>query len=478
MLCGIIPAMKRLIPILLILLTACTTAPLPVTVLPTPVQTTLVRGPYLQSVTPTSVIVAWETADPAPGVVAYGESAAGERVAADPEVTARHVVTLTGLTPYTLYHYQVFADVIPLGADSIPLSGDFTFRSAAGPDQSRFTFVLFGDTRTQHEVHRAVVERILTWQPDFAIHTGDLVEHGGEAAEWQTFFSIEQELLARTPFFPILGNHEGNSPLYFDLFYLPGNERWYSFDYGNAHFVCLQADNFADLSPESEQVRWLEADLVASDRLWKMAVFHVPAYSSLFREQNDPRTRQVLAPIPPTHRDASATGYTAGRHPYAAPPTHRDVPPADAVGAAPPCRPPTHRDASATGYTAGRHPYAAPPTHRDVPPADAVGAAPPCRPPTHRDASATGYTAGRHPYAAPPTHRDVPPADAVGAAPPCRPPTHRDASATGYQRATMVNVDEQGRPLRPAIVWLDQRRTRGAAAGGRPVGPGSSASPV
>jgi hypothetical protein len=301
MLCGIIPAMKRLIPILLILLTACTTAPLPVTVLPTPVQTTLVRGPYLQSVTPTSVIVAWETADPAPGVVAYGESAAGERVAADPEVTARHVVTLTGLTPYTLYHYQVFADVIPLGADSIPLSGDFTFRSAAGPDQSRFTFVLFGDTRTQHEVHRAVVERILTWQPDFAIHTGDLVEHGGEAAEWQTFFSIEQELLARTPFFPILGNHEGNSPLYFDLFYLPGNERWYSFDYGNAHFVCLQADNFADLSPESEQVRWLEADLVASDRLWKMAVFHVPAYSSLFREQNDPRTRQVLAPILAAH---------------------------------------------------------------------------------------------------------------------------------------------------------------------------------
>jgi len=29
------------------------------------------------------------------------------------------------------------------------------------------------------------------------------------------------------------------------------------------------------------------------------------------------------------------------------------------------------------------------------------------------------------------------------------------------QRATMVNVDEQGRPLRPAIVWLDQRRTEG-----------------
>lgn len=29
------------------------------------------------------------------------------------------------------------------------------------------------------------------------------------------------------------------------------------------------------------------------------------------------------------------------------------------------------------------------------------------------------------------------------------------------QRATMINVDEKGQPLRPAIVWLDQRRTEG-----------------
>ena len=29
------------------------------------------------------------------------------------------------------------------------------------------------------------------------------------------------------------------------------------------------------------------------------------------------------------------------------------------------------------------------------------------------------------------------------------------------QRATMVNLDRAGEPLRPAIVWLDQRRTSG-----------------
>jgi sugar (pentulose or hexulose) kinase len=39
-------------------------------------------------------------------------------------------------------------------------------------------------------------------------------------------------------------------------------------------------------------------------------------------------------------------------------------------------------------------------------------------------------------------------------------------AALTTQRATMVNVDRQGRPLRPAVVWLDQRRTEGL----QPVG--------
>ena len=34
------------------------------------------------------------------------------------------------------------------------------------------------------------------------------------------------------------------------------------------------------------------------------------------------------------------------------------------------------------------------------------------------------------------------------------------------QRSTVVNVDQDGEPLRPAIVWLDQRRTEGL----QPVG--------
>jgi len=249
----------------------------------------LIRRPYLQSVTAHSIIVAWETDKPGLGAVVYGETDAyGSRVA-DPTLGTRHAVTLTDLVPYTLYHYRVER----MGA---PLSEDATFRTAAGPDQTRFTFVVFGDTRTQHQRHQTVVERLLVLEPDFVIHTGDLVGDGRLAREWERFFEIERELMAHVPTFLVLGNHERDNPRYFDLFYLPGNERWYTFDYGNARFVCLQVDGNADFGPGSEQYVWLEETLAANTQPWLFVVFHVPAYTSV-RVGLEDAVRQALSPL-------------------------------------------------------------------------------------------------------------------------------------------------------------------------------------
>jgi predicted phosphodiesterase len=279
-----------------VLVVACSPTPIPVTVVPTPTviptpeHAVLTRGPYLQSVTPESVVVIWETEAPASGTLAYGETSSYGQLTTSSQVGTRHVVTLTGLSPYTTYHYRVQTNVLPI-------SQDYVFRTAAAPGQDRFRFVAFGDTRSQPPEHQAVVDLIVGMQPDFVLHTGDMVAHGSSPEEWQIFFAIEQELMARAPLFPVLGNHEGMAALYFDLFHLPGNERWYSFDYGPVHFVALQADNIADLSPEGEQMRWLRADLEATDRPWKLAFFHVPPYSSLQREGDDERVRLVLATL-------------------------------------------------------------------------------------------------------------------------------------------------------------------------------------
>jgi len=255
---------------------------------------TIARGPYLQSVTSESIIIAWETDQPSEGEIYYGQTEAYNSRVTDLAVDMRHALTLTGLVPYTTYHYRVVT-----GGES--LSEDLTFRTAAGPDQTAFTFVAFGDTRTRHRDHQAVVDRMLTVEPDFVLHTGDLVTAGSAAHQWNTFFEIERELMARAPLFPALGNHEGMNPNYFDLFYLPGSERWYTFDYGNARFVCLQVDGFAEFGADSEQYAWLEETLSANTRPWLFVYFHVPPYSSVSYDstggEDEQSVRSALTPL-------------------------------------------------------------------------------------------------------------------------------------------------------------------------------------
>jgi len=279
-------------------LPTATPIPLPnVTPTPSPTDTpvpvadaALSRGPYLQSVTTDTIIVAWETDWPSLGEVVYGETAAYGLSAVDPAVSMRHALTLTGLASYTVYHYRVESGGRPLGEDA-------TFRTAAGPDQTAFDFVVFGDTRTNHHIHQDVVDRIVALDPDFVVHTGDLVEIGWNIVQWETFFRIERELLAHVPFFPALGNHEDDSLLYFDLFYLPINERWYPFDYGHTRFICLQVDDYGDYSPGSEQYAWLKEALAANTQPWLFVFFHFPAYSSLDEEPYEVEARETLTPL-------------------------------------------------------------------------------------------------------------------------------------------------------------------------------------
>jgi len=271
------------------------------TVAPTPSPTfrpvpspdvAIVRGPYLQSVTTSTIIVVWETDLPGHGAVAYGETEEYGASVADATEGTRHAVTLTGLAPYTTYHYRVESSGVPLSEDGYKT----TFHTAAGPDQDSFTFAVFGDTRTQHQFHQAVVERIVEAEPDFVLHTGDLVAMGSASPYWETFFEIERELMARVPLFPALGNHECNHPRYFDLFYLPGNEHWYTFDYGNARFICLQVDGIADFGPGSKQYAWLEETLEANTQTWLFVYFHIPPYSSAW-DAREHDVRQALTPL-------------------------------------------------------------------------------------------------------------------------------------------------------------------------------------
>ena len=240
----------------------------------------LTRGPYLQSVTTNSVIVVWETDLPSLGKVSYGEAGEYSYRVTGPGVDTHHAITLPGLMPYTLYQYRVESDFAPMSEGA-------TFRTAASPDQTEFTFVAFGDTRTNNQYHQEVVDQIVTVEPDFVLHTGDLVAMGTATHQWRNFFAIERELLSHAPFYPTLGNHEGINPRYFDYFYLPGNEHWYTFEYGNARFVALQVDRFEYHHPGSKQYVWLEEVLASNTQPWLFVYFHLSPYTSVEDENTD-----------------------------------------------------------------------------------------------------------------------------------------------------------------------------------------------
>jgi len=157
--------------------------------------------------------------------------------------------------------------------------------------------VIYGDTRTGHSTHQEVVDNIIKTQPVAVFHTGDLVGDGSNPEDWAVFNNIVFELTKTTEFYPALGNHERDSQLFFDNFNLPNNERWYSVEINDIHFIVL--DSNSDISKYSEQYEWLEADLQTdSDNiLFTVAVFHHPPFSIGHHIDDEKGFRQTVVPL-------------------------------------------------------------------------------------------------------------------------------------------------------------------------------------
>jgi predicted phosphodiesterase len=156
---------------------------------------------------------------------------------------------------------------------------------------------VIGDTRTNHQIHRSLVDSIVALKPAAVFHTGDLVEDGTQAAQWDTFNVITAQMRASAEFYPALGNHEKQSQLYFDNFVLPHNEQWYSVDRLNTHFIILNSCVPGDTA--SEQYQWLKSDLAGvSDTIrFIVVVFHHPPYSTSRHAEDEKGLRQTWVPL-------------------------------------------------------------------------------------------------------------------------------------------------------------------------------------
>jgi hypothetical protein len=104
-----------------------------------------------------------------------------------------------------------------------------------------------------------------------------------------------------------MGNHDvyeyNGSTAFVNVFVNPANatnpaerELYYSFDYGNAHFVVL--NNYYGLSSTtSAQYAWLQNDLATTTRFWKFVFFHEPAYATDSSQKPRDGSAKVLAPL-------------------------------------------------------------------------------------------------------------------------------------------------------------------------------------
>jgi predicted phosphodiesterase len=246
----------------------------------------LAGGPFVVNVGPRRATVAWvvQTSEGKLGL------AAGKLEKLAPVLQAQKI-TYSSLEPGKTYYYEVL--------DSAEGRGHFK-TAPLGP--ATFQFVVLGDTRTRHEVHRRVIEAVVKTAPDFVIHTGDLVADGDDPSLWPIFFSIEKELLRSTVFFPSLGNHERNNYRYYDFFDM--RTAYYSFDWGSAHFAVLNSDlgnaaqgKVAREAFWTEQTQWLEADLTKAQKAGlRFVVMHHPPFTAMKSRQGG--NKQVVQLVP------------------------------------------------------------------------------------------------------------------------------------------------------------------------------------
>ena len=249
------------------------------------------KGPWPQRITRTTAEIRLELSEPAPVVLELeGDGGKGtSRKFQSREAKTFHVVRLEGLTPSTVYSLSVVAG-------PSRLSGGFT---TAPPDDSAapFRFLVYGDNRTDDASHAQVVRAMASIPADFILHTGDFVEDGGDARQWQTFFDIEAPLLRRTCVFAAVGNHEllDQSATYFLRYFalgppdvwrgaepapgtplLSGTFRWASARF----FVFNAMSRFT----EGADRAWLERVLNEADGeaglVWRVIVAHHGPWSA------------------------------------------------------------------------------------------------------------------------------------------------------------------------------------------------------
>ena len=289
------------------------------------------RGPLLQMVSTNAITIRWTTSVASDTKVWFGNS---ENTLNSSMVnntpTTDHELRVTGLSPDTKYYYGI-------GTTTSMIRGSYRnyfITSPPATSNRKIRIGVFGDAGTGTASQKGTRNSYLTLKSagnnsELALMLGDNAYNDGLESEHQTkFFDIyDNNVFDNHTVFSVPGNHEyANSPgigglagthaiPYFNIFTLPtaaesggiasGTEHYYSFDYGNIHFVMLDSYGYDGgkllYDSTGQQALWLKSDLAANTRKWTIVSLHHPPFTNGTHFSNSEpdlvAIRQQITPI-------------------------------------------------------------------------------------------------------------------------------------------------------------------------------------
>lgn len=269
----------------------------------------LTRYPYIQSTTQNSVIVAWKTQNSVLGMIKYGTDSSNlVFTEIESSTSTIHALLLDNLIENTKYYYEIYS--------GITLETSEYFYSAKDSTNNQFSFIQYGDCGYNSTVQHQIGDLMEADEAEFAVVCGDIDQGGvphfstsGGGDDYDEIYfdvyndGINSKMLSRECHYTAIGNHDyyaNNGAEYDNVFYLPHNnaensERYYSFTWGDAKFICLDVITpyddsgtippflnmasindrwWTDFRQGSPQYQFLEQELQCNDKKWVFVYFH------------------------------------------------------------------------------------------------------------------------------------------------------------------------------------------------------------
>lgn len=213
-------------------------------------------------------------------------AASDESFSDDGIENTQYSAMLTGLSPATDYEYRLVTD---------SSASEWQKMRTAPKDSAGYKVLIFPDSQSSdYSDWENLAQNAFKRNDDaaFFVNMGDLVDNGEDHTQWQAWFNALSGIINTIPLAPVMGNHECYDQkwevrlpsAYLNYFHTPDNgssefsRYYYSFDYGDVHYIVLNTQEEEIKSFKQgltdEQIAWLRQDANSSSKKWKIVLMH------------------------------------------------------------------------------------------------------------------------------------------------------------------------------------------------------------